>query len=128
MGSKGNTNVDARNQDSAKLGGGTLGNGGTQNDQVNTDMHADTGTYKVATVGSTASTESIWTLRFDSTDLGTQDHYSAGGVANVYTETTGISVSTAGVKNFKCIAATKNASSSAYEIIANSFKAIRTGA
>lgn len=128
MGSKGNTNVDSRGQDSGKFSGGALGNGGTSGDQVNTDTWVEARTYKIASVGSKATSEGIWTYRFDATDLATVDHYAGSGQANIYDEATGIANGTAGVKNFKIISNTKNASSSGYGIIVYSVKLVSTGA
>lgn len=128
MGTKSNTAWATRTQSSAELAGGRLDTDSTvQNNLLTTDMWGDTGTYKEAFVHRTGPDRGIYNVTgFSGTQ--TVDGYAAGATDNVYSEVTGITQSTAGVKTIQIQMATKNASSSAYGGSLQSVKFIRTGA
>lgn len=87
----------------------------------------DTGTWKIAVINQTASNRGIQMFYFDGVAQGAGvDTYSAGSTNNVYSEITGISVTTAGNKVFTFDSTTKNASSSNTVIYTNSIALIRT--
>jgi hypothetical protein len=129
MGSKTNTLWSSRLQSNAQIGGGYLRTDtGAQNNEISWDIWLDVGTYKYAQIYNKNTDEGIYSVQLDGVEKGTIDAYAAAPANNAYTEITGITVSTAGVKNFKLKMATKNASSSAYNAYINSVAWIRTGA
>lgn len=118
-----------RGQGSDKLAGGYLSQGvGSQNDEYHTDFWADTGTHKFALLHLKAGDQGIDTVTVDGSSIGTVDHYNSTSTNNNYSEITGVSIVTAGVKSLRLQVATKNASASQYGHSNQSVKWIRTGA
>lgn len=115
----------SRLNNSALLGMGDYANTPAQNEYIETDVWFDTGTWKFACVHYTNTDAGILTVNFNGVSQGTIDFYSAAP-ATVYSELTGLSVTTAGVVTVRTIMATKNASSSNYQAYFESFALIRT--
>lgn len=115
-------------QASDRLGGGFLDTGSyAQNNSATWNVYLETGTYKYAELYDKSANFGVGHIQLDTVDQGTIDYYAAGASSNNYTEITGISV-TAGLKAFRNIASTKNASSSNYGFGWESMAWIRTGA
>ncbi len=116
------------NQTSAALGGGNIfENPPAINDSVSWDIWLDTGTYKLSLIHTTQNDIGIYSMQLNSVAQGTIDGYAAGATGNVYTEITGIAV-TSGSKTFKFLMSSKNASSSNYKYAVNTIAWLRTGA
>lgn len=125
---KANTGWSTRNQDGTALGMGWFKTNNTaQNNAFSNDFWLDSVTWKAALIHYTSTDRPIYSVQFDGVTQGTIDGYSAGSVLNVYSEVTGISVTTASLKVVQVINATKNASSSAYNGNIMSIALIRTG-
>lgn len=129
MGSKANTGISTRGQNSAYLGGGSLNGTGAQNNTISWDIWLDAGTYKYAQVHVKSTDRGIYTVRLDGSSQGTIDGYVAAPAANTYTELTGITVASSAVaRTFSYIMAAKNAASVGYIDDVQSVAWIRTGA
>lgn len=131
MGVKSSVGTWARVQSSSYLGGGIWGGGTvTQNDEYTMDVWLDAGTYKFCLVHYQDADRGITTIYLDGASVGTIDSYAAaaGSLAGTYSEVTGITVATAGVKTLKLAVPTKNASSTNYRMNHYSLAWIRTGA
>lgn len=129
MGVKSSVGTWARVQSSSYLGGGIWGGGAvTQNDEYTMDVWLDAGTYKFCLVHYQDADRGITTIYLDGASQGTIDSYaaSAGSLAGTYSEITGITVATAGVKTLKLAVPTKNASSTNYRMNHYSLAWIRT--
>lgn len=126
MGNKTNVNFASRNTFTTYLGMGEIETTVAQNDEITWDIWLDTGTWKYAQVYATANSFGIYSVQLDTVQQGTIDGYSSSTVLNVYTEVTGISVTTAGLKNFKLKMTAKNGSSSNYFAVLQSCAWIRT--
>lgn len=126
MGTKTNTNFAVRTVDAAALGMGWLDGSGAQNNEWTTDIWLDAGTWKFAMIYTTQNQGGIATIQLDGASQGTIDTYSSGTTRNVYSELTGLSVTTASLKTFKVLMATKNGSSSNYFGLIQSVAWIRT--
>lgn len=96
------------------FGGADYASDGVQNREIYWDLLLSAGTWKFGFTYLTHSDHGIFDVQLDGSSIGTVDSYSAGSVANVYSEITGISVATAGKKRLKLVISTKNASSSSY--------------
>lgn len=86
-----------------------------QNDEASCSIYLAAGTYKLVVLAGKNSNCAIVEFFLDATSLGTFDTYAAGAVS-ASTEITGITVSSAGIKTFRCLCGSKNASSSAYRL------------
>ncbi len=123
-----NTNWATRTQSNTVLSGCVLATSSTaQNNEVVWNIWLDSGTYKVALLYLKDTDQGIHNLQFTASTQGTVDAYAAAPSSNNYTEVTGIAV-VAGLKVFRDLMATKNASSSAYGGKIQSVAWIRTGA
>lgn len=121
------TALVGRAQSSSGLGGGYGNSAGTQNSELAADVWLDTGTYKFALVYVKDSNAGIIDVQLDTVSKGTIDGYAAATAYNTYSELTGIAV-TSGLKVFRTICSTKNASSTGYSQYLQSEAWIRTGA
>lgn len=121
-----NTNWSTRVNDANQLGMGRLASSGAQNDEVSWQVWMDVGTWKFSLVHNTGAILGIYSVRLDGVEQGTIDGYAGAGASNVYSEVTGISVTTAGVKTLALRMATKNASSTQYYGLIQSIALIKT--
>lgn len=97
------------------------------NDEFSTDHWLDSVTWKFPYVRDTNTDAGILTTKLNGVSIGTVDDYSPSLTRNVYTEITGINVSTPGVNTIQRIMASKNASSTNYQGRIISVGQIRTG-
>lgn len=100
---------------STMLGMGEFYNtSGLQNDEFDWDIYLDSVTWKLAVVHLQFNDKAIMTFRFGGTTVGTIDAYNAANTSNNYHEVTGFANATPQAGTFAIVAASKNASSSAY--------------
>lgn len=93
------------------------------------DVWLDSGTFKWSQINDVSADRGIVTVKLDGVSVATVDEYAAGGANNVYTEVTAISLSApTTARALTMTNATKNASSSDYQMRANSIAWTRTGA
>lgn len=120
------TTWSVRNQVSNELAMGEWQASGSQNSAWSIDTWLDSVTWKVAMVLQKDATYGIHTIQFNGTTQGTIDGYNASTSSDNYTEITGLAVSTPAVTTVQTLIATKNASSSNYNAVQNSFALIAT--
>lgn len=101
--------------------------GAAQNDELVYPLYLDSVTWKWAVTHDKASNRGIMSFIWDGSTWGTIDFYDAAGASNFYSEVTGITLTApkAGDATFRM--ATKNASSTGFLALPNSFALIRTG-
>lgn len=123
-----NTNWSTLSTQTSYLGMGLVFSSAVQNDSISWNVYMDSVTWKIASITFGHNDYGIASVRLDGVAQGTIDLYNAGGAnPNIYSEITGIAVSTAGVKTLAYVMATKNAGSSAYRGSLQSVALIRTG-
>lgn len=97
------------------------------NDYYEIPLYFDSVTWKCAIIHEESTNDAICSILLDGVSQGTIDFYASPATQNNYDEITGIAVTTAGAKDFRMSALSKNASSSNYEMAINSWAWIRTG-
>lgn len=125
QGTKSTVGTWARANVNTFLGMGYIASSGAQNDEATWDTWLDGGTWKIALVHTQDTNRGIYNLQLNGASQGTIDGYAAATTANVYSELTGLSVST-GLKTLKMLMATKNASASSYFATPQSIALIKT--
>lgn len=91
------------------------------------DFWMDSVIWKLCYVYYQAGNEGIATFKLNGSSVGTIDHYSGGAATfNIYSEITGISVATPGIKTLQIVAASKNASATSYFLSHQSLALIAT--
>lgn len=90
---------------------------GAQNDEVIYKIYLAAGTYTLKLFCLKASDCAIATFKLGTTTIATLDMYDAGVVSNAVLTQTNISVATSGCYDLHLSMATKNAASSAYNIV-----------
>lgn len=129
MGVKGSTGTHTRNQHQIYLSGGYGYPGVSTNpNEMNTDAWVDAGTFKAVVIYHSDVSAGITKLQLDGSTIASADAYATSGVPNVVSETTGIVIASAGVKNVKHHCDTKNASATNFAQFIHSTKLLRTGA
>ncbi|HEY8998887.1 MAG TPA: hypothetical protein VIM53_01070 [Candidatus Saccharimonadales bacterium] len=86
---------------------------GTQNDSITFDFAAGAGTYSLELYHLPFTNRGIYTIKIDSTTVGTIDGY-AGSLATARSVLTNISVATSGQHTVTLLMATQNASSTGF--------------
>lgn len=119
----------SRFQGSVYLGGGLsyASAGSAVNDEIGWVVTLDAGTWALDLIHAPFTDRAIYTLKLDSTTIGTIDGYGTSSY-NVVSTVTGITVSTAGQYTLKSVHASKNASSSGYNFAFQLIVLRRTGA
>lgn len=117
-----------RFQDSSILSGGLVYQGTpAQNDEIGWKVLLRAGTWTITLIHFRSTDRGIYTVKLDTTSIGTIDGYgSAAG--NVVSAITGVSVSTPALYTLKLVMATKHASSSNYYYAPQWIICQRTGA
>lgn len=104
-----------RTQSSVNLSGGQVNQGTPAIDnEIGWNVLLGAGTWTLTLIHSTNTNRGIYTVKLDSTTIGTIDGYAATPALNVVNEITSISVATSAMYTLKFVMASKNASSSNY--------------
>ena len=103
-----------REQSTAYLGGGSCYGGGTGTDSLSWDVPLTAGTWSFTLLYQSRADSGDYTVKFDSTTLGTINGYSVATIPNVVAQITGVVVSANAIVRLTIASPTKNGSASAY--------------
>lgn len=104
-----------RGQGSTFLSGGRIIQGTPAiNNEIGWNVLIGSGTWEITTIHRTGNDAGTYTVKLDSTTVGTFDGYTAADTNNVVSTISSISVGSSGIYTLKFVMASKNASSSNY--------------
>jgi hypothetical protein len=108
------------------LGGYLFATSLASGDEITTPISIADGTYTIEILHGTSTNRGIMKIGVDATVFGSIDQYSAGGVDNVISTITGVSIS-GGEKTLRIYTNSKNGASSNYGILFQAIRFVRTG-